>query len=84
MSWGNLLAIHIETNVLNIFLMVLFDFMTHSMKINLNLIHKQNKIDQIKVYLSVLCVLGVIRLTRYCLLSISALSLDALNRCQLS
>ena len=38
--------------------MVIFDFMTHSMKITLNLINKHSKIDQIKVYLSVLYVLG--------------------------
>ena len=34
MSWGNLLAIHTQTKHTH-FLMVIFDFMTHSMKINL-------------------------------------------------
>ena len=32
--------------------------MTHSMKINLNLIYKHSKMDQINVSLSVLCVQG--------------------------
>ena len=41
--------------------------MTHSIKINLNLMYNHSKIRQIKVSLSVLCVLGcpgVIRLTQ--------------------
>ena len=42
--------------------------MTHSMKINLNLINKHSKLDQMKVSLSVLCILGYpgeIRLARF-------------------
>ena len=35
MSWGNLLAIHTRTKHTQYFLMVIFDFMTHSLKINL-------------------------------------------------
>ena len=35
MSRGNLLAIHTQTKHTQYFLMVIFDFMTHSMKINL-------------------------------------------------
>ena len=48
----------------SIFLMVIFDFMTLSMKINLNLIYKHSKIGQIKGILEGLdqgvswCVLG--------------------------
>ena len=35
MSWGNLLAIHTQAKHTQYLLMVIFDFMTHSMKINL-------------------------------------------------
>ena len=42
-----------------IFLMVIFDFMTHSMKINLIWFKKHNKNDQIKVSLSVFMCPGV-------------------------
>ena len=34
-SWGSLLAIHTLTKHTQCFLMIIFDFMTHSMKINL-------------------------------------------------
>ena len=35
-SWGNLLAIHTRDKTYPIFLMVIFDFIINSMKINLN------------------------------------------------
>ena len=38
MSWDNLLAFHTQTKHTQYFLMVIIDFMTHSMKIKPNLI----------------------------------------------